>query len=68
MYGMNSMASQTKVKKMYSKLMNAYEDILVEMKYDQQFTNTEIKKEMNRLNKFYLDEFFKRAKWLNILY
>jgi len=62
MYSMDSMASQTKVKKMYSKLMNAYEDILVEMKYDQQFTNTEIKKEMNRLNKFYLDEFFKRAK------
>ena len=68
MDSMDSMASQTKVKKMYSKLMNAYEDILVEMKYDQQFTNTEIKKEMNRLNKFYLDEFFKRAKWLNILY
>ena len=56
------MASEAKVKKMYNKLMNDYEDIMVEMKYDSQFTNAEIKKEMNRLNKFYLDEFFKRAK------
>ena len=62
MYGVNSMASEAKVKKMYNKLMNDYEDIMVEMKYDSQFTNAEIKKEMNRLNKFYLDEFFKRAK------
>ena len=62
MGSMHVMASQAKVKKMYGKLMKAYENILVEMKYDQQFTNTEIKTEMNRLNKFYLDEFFKRAK------
>ena len=62
MYGVNSMASQAKVRKMYSELMDTYENLLVELKYDQQFTNTEIKKEMNRLNKFYLDDFFKRAK------
>ena len=62
MHCMNSVASETKVKKMYSELMEAYENLLVEMKYDQKFTNTEIKKEMDRLNKFYLDEFFKRAK------
>ena len=59
---MNSMASEAKVRKMYSELMYAYENLLVELKYDQKFTNTEIKKEMNRVNKFYLDEFFKRAK------
>ena len=68
MYGMDSMASQAKVKKMYGELMDSYENLLVELKYDQQFTNTEIKKEMNRLNKFYLDDFFKRAKWLSILF
>jgi hypothetical protein len=62
MYGVNSMASQAKVRKMYSELMDTYENLLVELKYDQKFTNTEIKKEMNRVNKFYLDEFFKRAK------
>ena len=56
------MASQAKVRKMYSELMDTYENLLVELKYDQKFTNTEIKKEMNRVNKFYLDEFFKRAK------
>ena len=64
---MNSMASEAKVRKMYKKLMNSYEDLMVEMKYESQFTNSQIKKEMNRLNKLYLDDFFKRAKWLNIL-
>ena len=62
MYGVNSMASEAKVRKMYKKLMNSYEDIMVEMKYESQFTNSQIKKEMNRLNKLYLDDFFKRAK------
>ena len=56
------MGSEAEVRKMYKKLMKSYEDIMVEMKYESQFTNSQIKKEMNRLNKFYLDEFFKRAK------
>ena len=59
---MNSMASEAKVRKMYEKVMNSYEDLMVEMKYESQFTNSQIKKEMNRLNKLYLDDFFKRAK------
>ena len=56
---------EAKVRKMYKKLMDSYENIMVEMKYDSQFSNSQIKKEMNRLNKLYLDSFFKRAKWLN---
>jgi len=62
------MGSEAEVRKMYKKLMKSYEDIMVEMKYESQFTNSQIKKEMNRLNKLYLDDFFKRAKWLSILY
>ena len=53
---------EAKVRKMYKKLMDSYENIMVEMKYDSQFSNSQIKKEMNRLNKLYLDSFFKRAK------
>ena len=55
------MVSEAKLRKMYKKLMNAYEDLMVEMKYEAQFSNSQIKKEMNRLNKFYLEDFFKRA-------
>jgi hypothetical protein len=62
MYGVNSMATELQVEKMYIKLMNCYENLMVELKYNNKFSNTQIKKEMNRLNKFYLNEFFKRAK------
>ena len=65
---MYSMATEKQVRKMYQRLMEDYEDIMVEMKYDSKFSNAQIKKEMNRLNKLYLDDFFKRAKWLNILF
>lgn len=56
------MVSEAKLRKMYKKLMDSYEDLMVEMKYEAQFSNSQIKKEMNRLNKLYLDDFFKRAK------
>jgi len=59
---MYCVATEKQVRKMYQRLMEDYEDIMVEMKYDSQFSNSEIKKEMNRLNKLYLDNFFKRAK------
>ena len=62
------MVSEAKLRKMYKKLMDSYEDLMVEMKYEAQFSNSQIKKEMNRLNKLYLDDFFKRAKWLSILF
>ena len=68
MYGVNSMATELQVEKMYIKLMNCYENLMVELKYNSKFSDTQIKKEMNRLNKFYLNEFFKRAKWLSILF
>ena len=51
-----------RMRTMYKKLMNSYEDIMVQMKYAFGMTDIEIKKEMNRLNKLYLKEFFKRAK------
>ena len=59
---MYSMATEKQVRKMYQRLMEDYEDIMVEMKYDSKFSNAQIKKEMNRLNKLYLDDFFKRSK------
>ena len=62
MVSMYSMVSEAKLRKMYRKLMDSYEDLMVEMKYEAQFSNSQIKKEMNRLNKLYLDDFFKRAK------
>ena len=61
MFPIHTMVSEAKLRKMYKKLMNAYEDLMVEMKYEAQFSNSQIKKEMNRLNKFYLEDFFKRA-------
>ena len=51
-----------RMRTMYKKLMNSYEDIMVQMKYTFGMNDIEIKKEMNRLNKLYLKEFFKRAK------
>ena len=68
MDSVNSMVYKPKNKKekqlmkFYTRLSESYEDLMVEMKYESEFTNAGIKKEMNRLNKFYLDDFFKRAK------
>lgn len=61
MYSMNSMPSDKKWIQLYSKHDKTLENILVTMKYQSELSNSKIKKEINKMIKDQLDDFFKRA-------